>query len=91
MQLVCKGEADSIETILLSAPPFTEHPGFTDAPKYKFSMFKKDMRELKEEKVCSPLAIAVNTGSPQMVESLFNGLHGIEVDFGLQVTSKTPV
>lgn len=54
-------------------------------------MFKKDVRELREEKVCSPLAIAVNTGSPLLVEALFSGLHGIEVDFGLQVTSKTPV
>ena len=77
--------------MLLSAPPFTAHPGFTDAQHYKFTMFKRNVVELKEEKVCSPLAIAVNTGSPLMVEALFGGLHGIEVDFGLEVTGKHPV
>ena len=91
MQLICKGQTEEIESLLASAPSFSEHPGFTDAAHYKFSMFKRDINELREEKVCSPLAIAVNSGEPRLVEVIISGLHGIEIEFGLQVTNKTPV
>lgn len=73
--------------MLASAPSFAEHPGFTDAAHYKFSMFKRDINELREEKVCSPLAIAVNSGEPRLVDVIIGGLHGVDIEFGLLVTS----
>ena len=91
MQLICKGQTEEIETLLSSAPSFAENPGFTDAVHYKFQMFQRNINELSEEKVCSPLAIAVNIGEPRLVDVIISGLHGVDVEFGLQITSKTPV
>jgi len=54
-------------------------------------MFKRDVGELREEKVCSPLAIAVSIGEPRLVEVLLTSLNELEIDVGLNVTSKAPV
>ncbi len=51
-------------------------------------MFKRDLGELREEKVCSPLAIAVSVGEPKLVEVLLTGLNELEIEVGLEVTSK---
>ena len=64
LQQICLGQTESVERMLSNAPSFSEWPGFTDARLYKFSMFRKDLIEVKEDKVCSPLAIAVCIGDP---------------------------
>lgn len=53
-------------------------------------MFKKDLGELREEKMCSPLAIAVCTGDARLVATLLTQLNDVEVDFGYEVTQRTP-
>ncbi len=30
MQLICEGQADDVEELLICAPPFVEHPQFLD-------------------------------------------------------------
>ena len=69
--------------MLQNAPSHSEQPGFLDARNYKFSMFKRDVSEVREEKVCSPLAIAINGGDPRMVEVLLQHLVDIDIEFGL--------
>ena len=91
MQLLCRGKTDEVERMLLNAPPFNEEPGFTDAAKYKFSMFNRKIQELRETKICSPLAIAVNSGDINLVEIVLTHLHGVEIEFGLEVSTATPV
>ena len=54
-------------------------------------MFKRDIVELREEKVCSPLAIAVSTGAIKLVEVLLSHLNEVDIEQGLVVTQKTPV
>ena len=54
-------------------------------------MFKRDLGELREEKVCSPLAIAVCIGEPKLVDTILSHMHEVEMEFGLETTSKTPV
>ena len=78
-------------------PAFKEHPEFTDYRTYKFSMFKKDIGEFMESKVCSPLAIAVCSGDLKLVELILAHMSNIELEFGLQVKTgpkmrlKTPL
>ena len=67
MQLICKAKTEEVEHMLMQAPAYTKFPGFTDARGYKFSMFNREVGELKEEKVCSPLTIAVSVGDPNLV------------------------
>ena len=86
MQHICHCQTDAVERLLGSAPSYAEWPGFTDARSYKFNMFKRDVGELREEKVCSPLAIAVSTGEARMVETLLTHLNEIDIELGLQVT-----
>ena len=52
-------------------------------------MFKKDVGELKEEKICSPLAIAVCVGDLKLVELLLVYLSHVEIEFGLRVDMKS--
>ena len=54
-------------------------------------MFKRDVGELRQEKVCSPVAIAVSTGDPKMVDILLTHLNEVDIESGLTVTSKAPV
>lgn len=54
-------------------------------------MFNRNLGELREEKVCSPLAIAVSIGDPQLVVTLLTHLHDVDVEMGLQVQTKKPV
>ena len=51
-------------------------------------MFKKDIGELKEEKTCSPLAIAVCVGDLKLVELLLTYLSHVDLEFGLRVNMK---
>jgi len=83
LQLVCKGQAAEVEHMLSQAPSFNEYPGFTDARTYKFQMFRRDLGELREEKVCSPLAIAASIGDPNLVQVLFDHLNEQDIEFGL--------
>ena len=66
--------------MLGNAPAYSEQPGFTDARHYKFTMFKRDLEELREEKVCSPLAIAVCIGEPRLVEVILGQMNDVDVD-----------
>ena len=77
--------------MLANAPAYSDNPGFTDARLYKFTMFKRDLGELKEDKVCSPLAIAVCIGDPQLVDVVLTHMNEIEVDFGLESNFRNPV
>ena len=52
-------------------------------------MFKKDLEELKEEKTCSPLAIAVCVGDLKLVELLLVYLSHVELEYGLRVNMKS--
>ena len=54
-------------------------------------MFKRDLGELREEKVCSPLAIAVCIGDAKLVDAILCYMSEVEIEFGLNRTSKTPV
>ena len=60
-------------------------------------MFKKDIGEFMESKVCSPLAIAVCSGDLKLVELILAHMNNIELEFGLQVKTgpkmrlKTPL
>ena len=51
-------------------------------------MFKKDIIEQKEEKTCSPLAIAVCVGDLKLVELLLVYLSHVEIEYGLRVNMK---
>ena len=70
MQLTCKGATDDVEELLANAPPFHEFPAFTDARVFKFSMFRADADKFKEEKTCSPVAIATSVGELRMLDVL---------------------
>ena len=83
MQLICKGETQEMENLLRTAPVFKENPEFTDYKTYKFSMFKKDIGEFMESKVCSPLAIAVCSGDLKMVELILAYMTNVDMEFGL--------
>ena len=89
LQQVCLGQTESVERMLGSAPAFSEQPGFTDARQYKFTMFKRDIGELREEKVCSPLAIAVCIGEPRLVDAILSHMSEVEIEFGLNTKSKS--
>ena len=52
-------------------------------------MFKKDIIEQKEEKTCSPLAIAVCVGDLKLVELLLVYLSHVDVEYGLRVNMKS--
>ena len=83
MQLICKGETVELENLLRTAPAFKEYPEFTDYKTFKFSMFKKDVGEFMESKVCSPLAIAVCSGDLKMIELIFAYMTNVDIEFGL--------
>lgn len=90
LQQLCLGQTESVERMLGNAPAFSQSPGFTDARQYKFSMFRRDLGELREEKVCSPLAIAVCIGEPKLVDVVLTHMNEVELEFGLQTSIKTP-
>jgi hypothetical protein len=52
-------------------------------------MFNANVGEFKEDKVCSPLAIAVNVGEMRIVDALLNHMKNLNVEFGLEVTNNT--
>lgn len=85
MQLICKGQPEEVEHMLMQAPSYGQHPGFTDARTYKFSMFRRDVGELREDKVCSPLAIAVSVGDANLVEVILGYLRDLDIEEGLVV------
>ena len=48
-------------------------------------MFRKDLGELREEKTCSPLAIAVSIGDENLVQVLLGYLRDLDIEEGLHV------
>lgn len=89
MQLICKGQTDDVEELLKNAPAFVDQPQFTDARVYRFSMFSKEIDLKREDRSCSPLAIAVNVGDIRLVELLLTYLSHVQVENGLTIQAKS--
>jgi hypothetical protein len=86
---VTEGATDDVISLLESAPKENVNEEFTDATNFKFSMFNQNVSEFKEDKVCSPLAIAVNVGDMKIVDALLNYMRGFNIEFGLEVSNQT--
>ena len=89
MQLICKGACDDVEELLVNAPPYHEFPSFTDARVFKFSMFNAEANKFKEEKTCSPVAIASCVGDLRMLDVILAYMQNVEIEYGLEVCNKT--
>ena len=51
-------------------------------------MFSKELDLKREERCCSPLAIAVNVGDIKLVELILAYLSPIEIENGLTISAK---
>lgn len=88
MQLMCEGETEEVGDLLKRAPAFVDKPEYLDYRLYNFSVISKDSDLTAEDKVCSPLAIAVNVGDLRMVSIILKYLCQIEINRGLVVKAK---
>lgn len=50
-------------------------------------MFNANVGEFKEDKVASPLAIAVNVGDMRIVDALLNHMSDLNIEFGLEIST----
>jgi hypothetical protein len=70
--------------LLKKTHKFEDQPQFLDYRLYKCDEFTKETGTF-EERLCSPLAIAVNCGDLRMVSLVFKYMRQVEVDRGLTV------
>jgi len=85
--LITEGAVEDVLSLLKNAPTQESNPEFTDAKNFKFSMFNANVGEFKEDKVASPLAIAVNVGDMRIVDALLNHMSDLNIEFGLEVST----
>jgi hypothetical protein len=53
-----------------------------------FSIFNKAPSEFKEERSCSPIAVAVNVGDNKLIDTLLNYMVNVNMEQGLDVRRK---
>jgi len=88
MHLMSEGETDEVEDLLKRAPSFVEKPEYLDYRLYNMHIINKDTDLTSQERVCSPLAIAVNVGDLRLISIVFTYLCQIEISRGLVVKAK---
>jgi hypothetical protein len=52
-------------------------------------MFHQQVDKAKEQKLISPIAVAVNVGDPELLEILLDNLKNVNIEFGLERRRKS--
>ena len=87
MKYMCEGYVEEVRKLFEGAPK--DDMRFRDCKQFYFAMFHHQVDKAKEQKLISPIAVAVNVGDPELLEILLDNLKNVNIEFGLERRRKS--
>ena len=70
MKFLCEGQVVEVSELFAGIPQ--DNDNFTNNESFYFEMFHHQVYYKKEQKIVSPVAVAVNVGDPEILEILLS-------------------
>ena len=70
MKFLCEGQSNEVRDLFIGIPEGDEK--FTNNESFYFEMFHQQVYYKKEQKIISPIAVAVNVGDPELLAILLS-------------------